>query len=148
VLKIRGDDFMKVAILTAMIMAGSLWCATPPVFSEENGLQRVVVEMTEYSFSPKEIVLQAGVETEMVLVNRGAYVHEFVTPYLQDVVTDVQVQGAVIETLGVAEVEVEPGHEIRLIFTPEKQGTFPFSCHAMEPQDHYEKGMGGILVVK
>ena len=139
---------LGIGVFMVILAAGPWGAAVPPAWSEEGPRQRVVVELKEYAFSPKKITLQAGMATELVLVNWGKYMHEFESPYFQELDTDILLPKALIETLGIAEVEVEPGGEVVLRFTPEATGEFPVACHAAEPKDHYGEAMMGTLIVK
>jgi len=110
--------------------------------------QRVTVRLLEYRYEPARIVLKAGRETELRVINRGTVVHEFVTEALQNLEVTVEVNGVVTETLGVAEVEIPPKGTVVLRFTPNDVGEFQVACHAMQPKDHFKTGMTAVLVVE
>lgn len=110
--------------------------------------QRVTVRLLEYRYEPARIVLKAGHDAELTLINGGTVLHEFVTEALQNLEVIVEVNGVVTGTLGVAEVEIPPKSTVLLRFTPSKVGEFQFACHAMQPKDHFKAGMTGVLVVE
>lgn len=109
--------------------------------------QRLVVEMTEYRFSPDTIELEAGVETYLTVSNRGRMMHEFEAPYLADVQVNVETPELLVAAMGLAEVQVAAGRSVTLVFTPERRGEFTFVCDAREPSPHQKLGMRGRLTV-
>lgn len=110
--------------------------------------QRVTVRLLEYRYEPARIVLKAGHDAELTLINSGTVLHEFITEALQNLEVTVEVNGVVTGTLGVAEVEIPPKSTVVLRFTPVKPGEFQIACHAMQPKDHFKAGMTGVLVVE
>jgi plastocyanin len=110
--------------------------------------QQVTVKLSEYRFEPAHITLKAGKEVELTLVNEGAVMHEFITDALKDLEVDVEIDGIVAETHGVAELEIPTKAKVVLRFTPEKTGEFPVACHAKEPKDHLKEGMIGKLAIR
>ena len=125
-----------------------IWGISSGVGAEDPEKQKVVIELDEYSYHPSKIVLKAGVETELVLINQGKYLHEFEASYLNELETIVEMKGGMVATLGMAEVEVLPKNRVTLLFTPEKTGTFEFSCFAKDPEAHHKTGMKGTLIVE
>ncbi len=111
-------------------------------------LQRMTIRLSEYRFEPSQIALKIGDEIELTLVNEGTVMHEFITDALKDLEVDVENNGMVAETHGVAELEIPPKAKVVLRFTPEKPGEFPLVCHAKEPKDHFKEGMSGKLVFR
>jgi plastocyanin len=116
--------------------------------SPSEKLQRTTVRLLEYRFEPSQITLKVGEEIELTLVNEGTVMHEFITDALKGLEVDVEINGVVAETLGVAEFEIPPKAKVVLRFTPEKPGEFPIACHAKEPKDHLKEGMSGKLVFR
>ena len=110
--------------------------------------RRITIEMKEYAFHPSKITLKEGVVHEIVLINRGKELHEFETPLFQELPVDVVVGGAVVETLGIAEVEIEPGQQILLRVIPEEPGDWPVTCRIKTPTDHLKQGMKAVLIVE
>lgn len=111
-------------------------------------LQRTTVRLIEYRFEPSQITLKVGEEIQLTLVNEGTVMHEFITDALKGLEVDVEINGVVAETLGVAEFEIPPKAKVVLRFIPEKPGEFPIACHAKEPKDHLKEGMSGKLMFR
>ena len=111
-------------------------------------LQQATVRLLEYRFEPAQIILKAGEEVELTLVNEGMVMHEFITEALHDLTVDVEVNGVVAETFGVAELEIPPKAKAVLRFTPKKFGEFPISCRAREPKDHFKEGMVARILIR
>lgn len=136
-----------IAVMLSLVMAGP--CAG---LADERipGADRrqVTVRLLEYRFEPAQITLKVGEEAELVLVNEGRVMHEFITEAMQALTVDVEVRGVVAETLGVAELEIPPGATVILRFTPEQPGEFLIACRAKAPRDHFKEGMSGKLVVQ
>jgi plastocyanin len=109
---------------------------------------RITIQLSEYQFAPARIELKAGERVELELINRGTITHEFVAPALADLEVAVTIAGVEAETVGVAELELEPKATAVLRFTPEAAGTYPFFCGAKQPTDHRAAGMKGVLIVK
>lgn len=128
-------------------------------------MQKVTVTMTDFKFTPPTITLRAGVETEIVLVNKGKVQHEFMVydppkgkvadwdefvmgatyfKNMGEIAGEFEGLGAVAGT-SIFEVEVKAGKTAALIFTPNRRGTFEIGCHV---EGHYEAGMKAVLVVK
>ena len=110
--------------------------------------KQVTVYLREYRFEPDRITLKTGQEIELILVNEGSVLHEFITEVLQNLTVDVEVNGVVAKTLGLAELEIPPKEKVILRFTTEKSGEFTIFCRAIAPKDHYKEGMIGKLVIR
>jgi uncharacterized cupredoxin-like copper-binding protein len=150
-----------VAVMMILALVGMLFAfaaAAPKV-------QKVTITLTDFKFTPSTITLQAGVETEIILINKGKVEHEFmVYPAVKGKVTDWDAHimpntyfkdmgeikgefegtGAIAGT-SIFEVEVKPGKTAVLIFTPNRRGTFEIGCHV---EGHYEAGMKAVFIVK
>jgi uncharacterized cupredoxin-like copper-binding protein len=139
---------MKINRLVGIGILIFIFSATAyPVYAEEE-IKRVTVRLSEYRFEPSQIELSVGEATELVLINEGKTMHEFIVDALHNLTVDVEVQGVIVGTFGVAEVEVPVGGRAVLRFTPEQSGEFPIVCRARQPKDHFEQGMYGRLVIK
>jgi uncharacterized cupredoxin-like copper-binding protein len=115
---------------------------------EEAPVRRIEVRVLDYRFEPSAIALTAGESVELALTNEGTVLHEFVIPSFHDLTVAIEVAGVIAETLGIVELELDPGSTAKLRFTPETPGEFPFSCRAKKPKDHFKAGMTGTLIVK
>ncbi len=129
--------------------------------------QKVTIVLSEFKFAPATVTLQAGVPTELTLVNRGAVIHEFsvyatppagkkITEWDEWVIPNTYFQGigevkSEIRGFGTTngtvlfEFEVPKGRSVMIRFVPTRKGTFEMGCHQ---EGHYEAGMKGVLVVK
>lgn len=110
--------------------------------------QHATIHLSEYRFEPAVTTLEIGRPTQLTLINNGKVVHEFITKALLNQAVDIKTQGVLAETLGLEEVEIGPGSKVVLLFTPEKAGEFAIACHASIPEDHWQQGMSGKLVIK
>ncbi|HXF81682.1 MAG TPA: cupredoxin domain-containing protein [bacterium] len=127
--------------------------------------QKVTLTMTDFKFTPAQVTVTAGTPVEITLVNKGKVEHEFMVypapkrapedwdEYLMpntffkdmgEVEVEFEGQGAVAG-VSIFEVEVKPGKEATVHFTPNKKGTFEIGCHV---EGHYEAGMKATLTVK
>lgn len=148
--------------VVAVAMAAAAVAAPSVALAEET----VQLVLTDYRFTPDRIVLQTGKTYRLTLVNRGSVEHEFVagrqlmmagggdgeeqrymTNFFDGVEVLVQFEGGAVEAEELAEVEVEPGGEVSLVFSVPngKQGQWEFACFV---PGHYELGMHGVLVVR
>ncbi|HEV8353002.1 MAG TPA: cupredoxin domain-containing protein [bacterium] len=128
-------------------------------------VQKVTITLTDFKFTPGTITLKAGVEAEIVIVNKGKVEHEFMVypapkgkvadwdahimpnTYFQnmgEIKGEFEGTGAIAGT-SIFEVEVKPGKTAVLIFTPNRRGTFEIGCHV---EGHYEAGMKAVFVVR
>src|SRR5262249_18522987 len=124
--------------------------------------QKIAITLREHSFTPVNITLQAGVPAEIMLTTKGTLKHEFSMYFapkakvsdweeyvkahsyfkeIGEVEAEFEGIGAVAGAR-MFEVEVQPGREAELKFTPSRKGTFEMACHA---EGHYEAGMKGTL---
>ena len=133
---------------TALGAPGPAAAQDPQTARMAEPVQAVTVTLTEYRFDPSTVILKAGEETRLTVVNRGTVMHEFAPPYLADLEVGVETGGVKVETLGLGEVEVQPGARAVLVFTPETKGSFLIVCGANQPVSHLRKGMRGMLEVR
>lgn len=119
-------------------------------------------------FRPAQVTLPAGVEVEIVLVNRGRLKHEFMVyapprpgtsrealhewaeqnNFFAGIEVKVEGGGVEVAAKDLLEVEVAPGRSAEVKFTPRKTGTFEMACLLKDPVDHYAAGMKGTLSVR
>lgn len=137
---------IALALMAVLLMGGMEALADEQ--STHADTVRVTVKLMEYRFEPAEIRLKSGQEVELTLLNTGTILHEFITDALQNLTVEVEVNGVIAETLGIAELEVPAKTTVLLRFTPEKPGEFPIACRAKEPRDHFKEGMAGKLVIR
>jgi plastocyanin len=103
----------------------------------DDGVQRITMEMDNYSYSPSHIVVEAGKPVEISFVSVSAW-----TPH--DFVIDDPAFGQKIE------VNVGGGKKKSITFTPAAPGSFIFYCSKDIPfaKSHREKGMEGKIEVR
>lgn len=103
----------------------------------DDGVQRITLTLTNYSYTPSHIIVQAGKPVEMTLIKDSGF-----TPH--DLVIDDPASGLSVRA---GASEGEPGV---LVFTPERAGTFAFYCSKKAPftASHRAKGMEGVLEVR
>jgi uncharacterized cupredoxin-like copper-binding protein len=90
--------------------------------------QKITVEGSEYAFTPSKITLKKGQTTEITFKNVGKYAHNLSIP-----------------ALSVKSKTIQPGEQDVFTLTPDKTGSFPFSCTV---PGHADKGMTGTLTVE
>ena len=109
----------------------------------------VQIELSEYAFSPAQVTLKAGRAVTLKVVNTGRATHMFASKYLSS--QDLEIEGADMEVdapNGIKYVKLQPGKSAEIKFTPEKKGTFDFSCDVRTGgRTHRDRGMKGQLVV-
>lgn len=98
--------------------------------SNETGVEaeKIVVSGDEFKFTPAKLTLKAGKPVELTFNNTGTFPHNLVFAGM-DVKTET----------------IKPGETTSITFTPDKTGTFDFSCTV---GSHAEKGMKGTLTVE
>lgn len=103
----------------------------------DDGVQRVTMEMDNYSYSPSHIVVEAGKPVELNFTSVSDW-----TPH--DFVIDDPAFGQKID------VNVSGGKKKSVAFTPANPGTFIFYCSKDIPfaKGHREKGMEGKIEVR
>jgi len=136
-----------VVFILSLLMAGHF-----EALADERAINakanQVTVRLLEYRFEPAQIIFKAGENAELILINEGTVMHEFVTDAIKNMDLDMEINGVVAETNGLAELEIPPKTKVVLRFTPEKHGTFTIACHAKKPKDHEKEGMIGKVVFK
>ncbi len=133
--------------MMALSMIGSLEALADKRMPISNP-QQVTIRLLEYRFEPAQITLKAGQAVELILINEGTVMHEFITDGMKNLEVDVEINGVITETLGVAELEIPAKNKVVLRFTQDKPGEFTISCGAKEPKDHFKEGMIGKMVVR
>lgn len=102
-----------------------------------------------------KLALQNNVETEVILVNKGAIVHELRSDLFRLFQFDVEIAGiGEIETVGIRDMDLEPGKQVTFKVKPtlsgkvldEKNGQVEFEVGCFIP-GHYQQGMKGTIVV-
>jgi len=99
----------------------------------------VTVVMTEYRFSPSQLLFHRGVAYRLHLDNRGYELHEFTAPAFFKAIVLRNPEALKAEG---REVVLRPGEQTDLYFVAEQPGRYGLTC-----ADHDWTGMvGGIIV--
>ncbi|MGO8915675.1 MAG: cupredoxin domain-containing protein, partial [Stellaceae bacterium] len=101
--------------------------------------ETVELVMTEYRFSPDRLLFQHGLPYRLVLVNRGAELHELTAP---EFFASIALDNPDSLAQGGKEVVLRPGERQELRFVALRPGRYPMSC-----ADHDWAGMVGEIVV-
>ena len=113
------------------------------------------VELSEFAFSPPQLILQAGETVTLSLVNVGKLEHEFMAGtgamagmgYRSDWLAKAKAKGVeigVAEHMGLS-VRVPAGATAKLVLlVPQQNVQIEFGCFV---EGHYEGGMRGVIVV-
>ncbi len=112
------------------------------------------VEMTEYAFSPPQLILLAGETVTLSLTNAGKLEHEFMAGSgamstmgcRSDWLAKAKAKGAAADAEhGGLSVRIPPGATAKLVLVvPRQSGQIEFGCFL---QGHYEGGMRGLIVI-
>jgi plastocyanin len=110
-----------------------------PVTAElgADGIQRVTITLDSYSYTPSQLIVQAGKPVELTLTSVTTIVpHNFI---LKDPAIGLNV-----------EKDVSAGKTDKVTFTPTQAGTVTFYCdRRLWPMpSHRDKGMEGKLEVR
>ena len=108
--------------------------------------ETIRIEMTEFSFSPSDITLEAGKPYILELVTVGAVKHEFTAPDFFPSAAWRKAESAESEIKATyfKEIEVFPGKQVDLYLVPITPGTYDLIC---EIEGHFEAGMFGTITV-
>jgi len=102
----------------------------------EEGVQKVQVTATEYSFTPDRISVKVNMPVELSVRKEAGLVPHNITLNAPEAGIDFS------EALSIEPVTIK--------FTPTKAGEYTFFCSKKLPfsKSHREKGMEGILIVR
>ncbi len=148
---------MFVAVLIVALAAGGLWyiktSKTPaPVMEKteepvtpskampatdsagtketvvDDNAKEIVINASEYKFSPVTLTVKKGEPIKLTLKNVGKMPHDFV-----------------IDELGIRTKKIAGGDTDTIVFTPEKTGTFEYYCSV---GSHRALGMVGKITIE
>lgn len=104
------------------------------------------IEMSEFTFAPNDITLEAGKPYKLELVTVGTVKHEFTAHDFFPSAAWRKAQSAESEVKApfFTEIEVFPGKQIDLYLVPVTPGTYELVC---EIAGHLEAGMRGTITV-
>lgn len=138
---VRKYCFTGVLLAVGLLMPVSILFADSPLSVEvpfnSDGVQRAVVEVDSYAFTPHHLIVKAGKPVELTFTSVT-----WVVPH--NVIIDDPRSG-----LNIRE-EVPAGASVTIKFTPTVQGSFAIYCDKKLPffKSHREKGQEGVLEVR
>ena len=108
--------------------------------------ETVTIELAEMSFTPKDIVLEAGRPYVLEIVNVGTEKHEFTAEaFMRTVATRKAETGeSEVKVPFFTEIEVFAGKSAELFLVPLIPGVYELVC---EIEGHFEQGMFGTITV-
>jgi uncharacterized cupredoxin-like copper-binding protein len=130
---------------TLWMVAAALAAWSQGPASAEPARATVDVEMVEFAFRPRTVVLRAGVPVRIVLRNRGQIAHQLEADYLRGVAVQLSTEALYLEAPGLGVARLNPGASARLELLPRRRGRFTVACTI---EGHREAGMTGILEVR
>jgi uncharacterized cupredoxin-like copper-binding protein len=106
----------------------------------------ITIELTEMSFTPKDITLEASQPYILEVVNKGTEKHEFTAEEFMRTVATRKAETAESEVKApfFTEIEVFAGKTAELFLIPLIPGTYELVCNI---EGHFEKGMFGTITV-
>lgn len=138
----------------ALLMTAAIGASCAPALPG----RPVPVEMTDFAFAPRDLVLRPGEVVTLVLKNKGAVPHELMVGrgaiqhsggYAEDLLGGVELRTSGLmkpdHTHGGSVILVDKGMTAQVTFTvPARPGVYEMGC--FEP-GHYAAGMLGRLTV-
>ncbi len=108
--------------------------------------ETITIELAEMSFTPKDIVLEAGLPYVLEIVNVGTEKHEFAAEdFMRTVATRKAETGeSEVKVPFFTEIEVFAGKTAELFLIPLIPGEYELLC---EIEGHFEQGMFGTITV-
>ena len=108
--------------------------------------ETITIELAEMSFTPKDIVLEAGQPYVLEIVNVGTEKHEFTAEaFMRTVATRKAETGeSEVKVPFFTEIEVFAGKSAELFLIPLIPGVYDLVC---EIEGHFEQGMFGTITV-
>jgi uncharacterized cupredoxin-like copper-binding protein len=106
----------------------------------------VTINMSEFAFTPKEIILEAGQPYILEVVNKGTTKHEFTAgEFFRTVATrKAETAESEVKVPFFTEIEVFAGKKADIYLIPLIPGTYDLVC---EIEGHFEAGMFGTITV-
>jgi uncharacterized cupredoxin-like copper-binding protein len=108
--------------------------------------QEVVVELSEFSFTPSDLTFQAGLPYVLTIRNGGKEKHYFTAHAFYRAIATRKAESdqSEVKVPYFTAIEVFPGKEVELYFVPVLPGTYELFC---EIEGHAEAGMRGTITV-
>ncbi len=111
-------------------------------------METTIVELSEFSFSPKDLIFKMGVPYKLEIKNTGSIKHYFVSEKFYKAIATRKVQSnsdGEIKAPYFKAIEVFPGRSLDLYFIPVLKGTYDLKCTI---KGHAEKGMIGTISIE
>ena len=111
-------------------------------------METITVELSEFSFSPKDLIFKIGMPYKLEIRNTGSIKHYFVSEKFYKAIATRKVQSysdVEIKASYFKAIEVFPGRSLDLYFIPVLKGTYDLKCTI---KGHAEKGMIGTVSIK
>ncbi len=108
--------------------------------------EKMTIELNEMSFTPNDIIMEAGKPYIVTLTNIGAVKHEFTaSEFFRTVATrKAETAESEVKVPFFTEIEVFAGKSVDLYLIPLIPGTYELKC---EIEGHFEAGMFGTITV-
>lgn len=110
-------------------------------------MQTVTVDLDEHSYTPEDLVFEAGQPYKLELKNLGEKKHYFTAPafYKSIATRKAQTRDGEIKAPYFKAIEVLVEGQVDLYFVPVTKGEYPVYCTI---DDHREEGMEGTITVR
>jgi len=120
-------------VATVLLMLASSMASAA---EDTPGLERVEMDLVDYRFEPKSLLLVVGGTAELILTNQDAF-----TPH--NFIIEAPEAGMEVKT------DVPNGESVRVVLQPTRPGTYTFYCDEqfLFFENHREKGMEGKIEV-
>lgn len=133
--RLIGAVGLLIALQIAVVQAADVAQPLPPfvVSVGADGVQRALITLDSYSYTPNHLIVEAGKPVELTLTS----------------VTTITPHNFIIKELSV-EQDLSAGKTVVVKFTPTQTGTFPIYCdkRLWPLPSHRDKGMEGKFEVK
>ena len=107
-------------------------------------LLEVVIEATEWGFTPSSVNLVAGQPVKITLINNGQIVHDVTIPNLPFELLHKDSEHGHAAPADAIHIHTEPGDIASVTFVPLSGGAYDFTCSIA---GHSEAGMVGTFMV-
>ena len=111
-------------------------------------METVDVTLEEYSYTPSDLRVKAGVPYKLQIKNEGTEKHYFTATEFFKAIATRKVQSNAdgeIKAPYFSALEVFPGRSLDLYFVPVTKGSYPLHCTIT---GHEAKGMAGTIVIE
>lgn len=121
----RQQPMRRWRMLGAMVGGAALLLVTD---ASSQAVQRVEVQIKNFTFVTKQVPLRLGVPTVIVVENKDRERHDFGSTMFQGVPTQIATGGVVSYGRGIGGVFIDPGRGTEIHFTMDRPGRHEFRC--------------------